>query len=90
MASMIHDIKQTHFRLENDDAKKPTLVSCGTKWKAFKTTLRGEYMLKNISPIKKWTFIEPHVWKEFCRIENTPEKHVCFHFIFYYYDILLY
>ncbi|GKA65195.1 hypothetical protein Tco_0764902 [Tanacetum coccineum] len=35
-----------HFRLENDDVKKRTLVSCGTKWKAFKTKLRVKFMLK--------------------------------------------
>nr|GFB72259.1 hypothetical protein [Tanacetum cinerariifolium] len=35
------DIKE-HFRLENDDVKKQTLLSCGTKWKAFKTRLRNE------------------------------------------------
>ncbi|GKB39825.1 hypothetical protein Tco_0884767, partial [Tanacetum coccineum] len=67
------DIK-THFRLENNDVKVPTLLSCGTKWKAWKTKLRGYYMLKNISPIGKWTYIEPHVWEEFCRKENTPAK----------------
>nr|GEW96283.1 copia protein [Tanacetum cinerariifolium] len=39
------DIK-AHFRLENDDVKKRTLVSCGTKWKAFKTKLRVKFMLK--------------------------------------------
>ncbi|GJR22562.1 hypothetical protein Tco_0971089 [Tanacetum coccineum] len=33
------DIK-THFRLENDDVKVPTLLSCGAKWKAWKTELR--------------------------------------------------
>nr|GEV40326.1 ulp1 protease family, C-terminal catalytic domain-containing protein [Tanacetum cinerariifolium] len=40
------DIK-AHFRLENDDVKKQTLLSCGTKWKAFKTRLRVKFMLKN-------------------------------------------
>lgn len=68
------DIKHAHFRLENVDVRKRTLVSCGTKWKAFKTKLRVKYMLKGISPLGKWTFIEPHVWEEFCQKENTPEK----------------
>lgn len=71
-------IKQAHFRLENNDVKKRTLVSCGTKWKAFKTKLRVKYMLKGISPLGKWTFIEPHVWEEFCHNENTPQKNVRF------------
>nr|GEW18340.1 transposon protein, putative, CACTA, En/Spm sub-class [Tanacetum cinerariifolium] len=53
------DIK-AHFRLENDDVKKRTLVSCGTKWKAFKTKLRVKFMLKKVSPLQKWTFIEPN------------------------------
>ncbi|GJZ67714.1 ulp1 protease family, C-terminal catalytic domain-containing protein [Tanacetum coccineum] len=67
------DIK-AHFRLENDDVKKRTLVSCGTKWKAFKTKLRVKFMLKKVSPLQKWTFIEPNVWEEFCQNENTPAK----------------
>nr|GEV67704.1 ulp1 protease family, C-terminal catalytic domain-containing protein [Tanacetum cinerariifolium] len=37
---------KAHFRLENDDVKKRTFVSCGTKWKAFKTKLRVKFMLK--------------------------------------------
>ncbi|GJW40863.1 ulp1 protease family, C-terminal catalytic domain-containing protein [Tanacetum coccineum] len=67
------DIK-AHFRLENDDVKKRTLVSCGTKWKAFKTKLRVKFMVKNVSPLQKWTFIQPNVWEELCQNENTPEK----------------
>ncbi|GJY75647.1 hypothetical protein Tco_0480763, partial [Tanacetum coccineum] len=67
------DIK-AHFRLENDDVKKRTLVSCGNKWKAFKTKLRVKFMVKNVSPLQKWTFIQPNVWEEFCQNENTPEK----------------
>ncbi|GKD31978.1 hypothetical protein Tco_1242756, partial [Tanacetum coccineum] len=67
------DIK-AHFRLENDDVKKRTLVSCGTKWKAFKTKLRVKFMMKRVSPCMKWTFIEPNVWEEFCQNENTPAK----------------
>ncbi|GKB03593.1 transposon protein, CACTA, En/Spm sub-class [Tanacetum coccineum] len=39
------DIK-AHFRLENDDVKKRTLVSCGIKWKTFKTKLRVKFMPK--------------------------------------------
>nr|GEY19116.1 protein exportin 1A [Tanacetum cinerariifolium] len=39
------DIK-AHFRLENNDVQKRILVSCGTKWKAFKTKLRVKFMLK--------------------------------------------
>lgn len=70
---MWSDIK-AHFRLKNNDVKKRTLVSCGTKWKSFKTKLRVKYMLKGISPLGKWTFIEPHVWEEFCQKENTPKK----------------
>ncbi|GJU65185.1 ulp1 protease family, C-terminal catalytic domain-containing protein [Tanacetum coccineum] len=67
------DIK-AHFRLENDDVKKRTLVSCGNKWKAFKTKLRVKFMMKRVSPCMKWTFIQPNVWEEFCQKENTPEK----------------
>nr|GEW76163.1 hypothetical protein [Tanacetum cinerariifolium] len=52
-----------HFRLENNDVKKRTLVSCGTKWKAFKTKLRVKFMLKKVSPLQKWTFIERN-WQE--------------------------
>nr|GEX50772.1 hypothetical protein [Tanacetum cinerariifolium] len=67
------DIK-AHFRLENDDVKKQTLLSCGTKWKAFKTRLRVKFMLKNVSPLTKWTHIEPNVWDQFCQNENTADK----------------
>ncbi|GJT81278.1 ulp1 protease family, C-terminal catalytic domain-containing protein [Tanacetum coccineum] len=63
-------------RLENDDVKKRTLVSCGNKWKAFKTKLRVKFMMKRVSPCMKWTFIQPNVWEEFCQKENTPEKYV--------------
>nr|GEX34485.1 hypothetical protein [Tanacetum cinerariifolium] len=35
-------------RIENDDVKKRTLVSCSTKWEAFKTKLRVKFMLKKI------------------------------------------
>nr|GEW81256.1 hypothetical protein [Tanacetum cinerariifolium] len=63
-----------HFRLENDDVKKRTLVSCGTKWKAFKTKLRVKFMVKNVSPLQKWSFIQPNVWEELCQNENTPGK----------------
>nr|GEZ15869.1 protein exportin 1A [Tanacetum cinerariifolium] len=45
------DIK-AHFRLENDDVKKHTLVSCGTKWKAFMTKLRVKFIL-NKAPRNK-------------------------------------
>nr|GEZ71121.1 hypothetical protein [Tanacetum cinerariifolium] len=69
------DIK-VHFRLENDDVKKQTLLSCGTKWKAFKTRLRVKFMLKNVSPLMKWTHIEPNVWDKFCQNENTASKNV--------------
>nr|GEZ05831.1 protein exportin 1A [Tanacetum cinerariifolium] len=67
------DIK-VHFRLENDDVKKQTLLSRGTKWKAFKTRLRVKFMLKNVSPLMKWTHIEPNVWDQFCQNENTAAK----------------
>nr|GEZ53277.1 hypothetical protein CTI12_AA077290 [Tanacetum cinerariifolium] len=67
------DIK-AHFRLENDDVKKQTLLSCGTKWKAFKTRLRVKFMLKNVSPLMKWTHIKPNVWDQFGPNENTAAK----------------
>nr|GEV53031.1 hypothetical protein [Tanacetum cinerariifolium] len=70
---LLFDIK-AHFRLENDDVKKRTLLSCGTKWKAFKTKLRVKFMLMKVSPLQKWTFIEPNVWEEFYQNENTPAK----------------
>nr|GEV64733.1 hypothetical protein [Tanacetum cinerariifolium] len=66
--------KYVHFRLENDDVKKQTLLSCGTKWKPFKTRLRVKFMLKNISSLTKWTHIEPNVWDQFCQNENTTAK----------------
>ncbi|GJR27659.1 hypothetical protein Tco_1103891, partial [Tanacetum coccineum] len=31
-------------------------------------------MVKNVSPLQKWTFIQPNVWEEFCQNENTLEK----------------
>ncbi|GJX74724.1 hypothetical protein Tco_0313319 [Tanacetum coccineum] len=31
-------------------------------------------MLKKVSPLQKWTFIELNVWEEFCQNENTPTK----------------
>nr|GEU30037.1 ulp1 protease family, C-terminal catalytic domain-containing protein [Tanacetum cinerariifolium] len=58
------DIK-AHFRFENDDVKKRTLISCGTKWKTFKTKLRVKFMLKKVSSLRKWTLIEPNAWEEF-------------------------
>nr|GEY39006.1 hypothetical protein [Tanacetum cinerariifolium] len=67
------DIK-AHFRLENDDVKKQTLLSCGSKLKAFKTRLRVKIMLKNVAPLTKWTHIEPNVWDQFCQNENTVAK----------------
>nr|GEW94438.1 zinc finger, CCHC-type [Tanacetum cinerariifolium] len=71
------DIK-AHFRLENDDVKKRTLVSCGTKWKAFKTKLRVKFMLKKVSPLQKWTFIEPNVQatKELAQGSNKSKARV--------------
>nr|GEZ13515.1 hypothetical protein [Tanacetum cinerariifolium] len=69
------DIK-AHFRLENDDVKKQTLLSCGTKWKALKTRLRVKFMLKNIYPLTKLTHIEPNVWDQLCQNENTAAKNV--------------
>nr|GFB02864.1 hypothetical protein [Tanacetum cinerariifolium] len=31
-------------------------------------------MLKNVSPLTKWTHIEPNVWDQFCQNENTVAK----------------
>ena len=41
-----------------------------------------------------WTYIEPHVWEEFCRKENTPDKIVgfiyfCITMIHYYFSMFL-
>nr|GEW99315.1 protein exportin 1A [Tanacetum cinerariifolium] len=46
---LLSDIK-AHFRLENDDLEKRTLVSCGTKWKAFKTV---KFMLKKVQATRE-------------------------------------
>ena len=81
------------MRLEEDKTiKEYTLKSCGAKWRAFKTTLRSEYMLKNICPRETYTFLDPKIWKEFCRIEHyTDQKLVHFTysctFIIYHYLI---
>ncbi|GJX57683.1 hypothetical protein Tco_0287580 [Tanacetum coccineum] len=66
------------MRLEDDDTiKSYTLKSCGQKWRAFKNTLRNDYMLKKRCPRGTYTFLEPSVWKDFCRNEHyTEEKRV--------------
>ncbi|PWA96447.1 hypothetical protein CTI12_AA039260 [Artemisia annua] len=63
------------MRLEDDDKiQGVTLKSCGSKWRAFKNTLRASYMVMNIRPRSKYTFLEPQVWKEICRIEHYNEE----------------
>ncbi|GJT62348.1 hypothetical protein Tco_1005881 [Tanacetum coccineum] len=64
------------MRLKDDDTiKSYTLKSCGQKWRAFKNTLRNDYMLKKRCPRGTYTFLEPSVWKDFCRNEHyTKEK----------------
>ncbi|GJZ99266.1 hypothetical protein Tco_0671817 [Tanacetum coccineum] len=63
------------MRLEDDDTiKSYTLKSCGQKWRAFKNTLRNDYMLKKRCPRGTYTFLEPSVWKDFCRNEHYTEE----------------
>nr|GFA41962.1 ulp1 protease family, C-terminal catalytic domain-containing protein [Tanacetum cinerariifolium] len=80
MQKIDEDKEWTHFRLENDDVKKRTLVSCGTKWKAFKTKIRVKFMVKNVSPLQKWTFIQPNEMraelKADIRNEMQPEQNL--------------
>ena len=63
------------MRLEDDPKiQTVTLKSCGQKWRAFKNTLRDKYMDKNICPRRKYTFLEPQIWQEFCRIEHYNDE----------------
>nr|GFB47194.1 hypothetical protein [Tanacetum cinerariifolium] len=63
------------MRVEDDDTiKSYTLKSCGQTWRAFKNTLRNEYMLKKRCPRGTYTFLNPSVWKDFCCNEHYTEE----------------
>ncbi|GJW48881.1 hypothetical protein Tco_0080527 [Tanacetum coccineum] len=62
-----------HCRLKND-CKTQVLKHCKHSWKSFKKDLRTYYMYKKRSPCDTYTSIEPEIWREFVKMESTPEK----------------
>lgn len=58
--------------------------------RAFDNKLQGDYMLKIMSPLGTWTFIEPRMGRILFDRTLYTIKSGSFDFISYYYDILLY
>ncbi|GKE17900.1 hypothetical protein Tco_1425477, partial [Tanacetum coccineum] len=63
-----------HCGLKNDDCKTQVLKLCNQFWKSFKKDLRTDYMYKKRSPCDTYMFIKHRTWKEFVKMESTPEK----------------
>ncbi|GJW39543.1 hypothetical protein Tco_0065388 [Tanacetum coccineum] len=76
---LIDDWRKKHYGLKNDDYKTQVLKLCNQFWKSFKKDLRTDYMYKKRSPCDTYMFIKHGTWKEFVKMESTPEKMVAVH-----------